>query len=695
MKKLFIFLFALFFFSNEVIQAQTATLPTGDGTIDSPYLITSWENLYWLSQNSSEWGKYYEQINDIDFADASPAINTWNAGSGWAPIGNSTTLFTGTYDGGCYRIDNLYINRPEADFISLFGNTSGAEIKNLGVTNVDMTGATYVSGLIGRAENTTKVTNCYATGAVTGNRDSHGGAGGNNVALLVGENITSSTVTNCYAIGNVLNGRYYVGVLVGSNHTGAQILNSYARGAARGMNSVGALAGSNTNSSEITNCYSFGSATAYSGTREGGITGYHNGSLSVINASFWNADSISAGVGAIGSGDTTGAIGVSSANMKVKSTFTGRGWDFIDETANGSRDDWNIDRNTNNGCPFLNFQPLTLPAGDTDYHLLGDGDVGVQFTIPNTSDLEIQVIRHNEEPEVVGILPGAVENLAPIYWTVRVISGTLDGTYSITLYLNNIPGIWNCPNLYILKRDNSSSAWEDVRNLVPPATLVHNCPTTITAEGLTALSEFVIGGEEDNPLPVEMSSFNGVSTNAGVTLNWKTASEKDNEGFLIFRNGLEIASYTNHEALKGQRTKSSATNYSFTDQDVYLGDAYTYTLVSVDLSGERHQYGRSVTVNITEEVIAESGKAERYALEQNYPNPFNPSTVIRYSLKNAGMATIKVFDMLGREVLSETRAGTAGWNTYHFNAGTLASGIYYYRIIAGSFVETRKMMLLK
>jgi|WetSurMetagenome_2_1015567.scaffolds.fasta_scaffold21154_1 hypothetical protein len=88
---------------------------------------------------------------------------------------------------------------------------------------------------------------------------------------------------------------------------------------------------------------------------------------------------------------------------------------------------------------------------------------------------------------------------------------------------------------------------------------------------------------------------------------------------------------------------------------------------------------------------------DRYALEQNYPNPFNPITVIRYQLPERTHVTLKVFDLLGREVatlLDESQE--AGCRSVTFDAaGGFASGVYLYRLVAGGFVETRKLMLLK
>jgi hypothetical protein len=89
--------------------------------------------------------------------------------------------------------------------------------------------------------------------------------------------------------------------------------------------------------------------------------------------------------------------------------------------------------------------------------------------------------------------------------------------------------------------------------------------------------------------------------------------------------------------------------------------------------------------------------AQNFELEQNYPNPFNPSTTIRFSLPTSQVVTLKVYDMLGREVatlVNGERLG-AGNYAYQFIANGLASGTYIYRLQAGSFVEAKKMTLVK
>jgi hypothetical protein len=93
---------------------------------------------------------------------------------------------------------------------------------------------------------------------------------------------------------------------------------------------------------------------------------------------------------------------------------------------------------------------------------------------------------------------------------------------------------------------------------------------------------------------------------------------------------------------------------------------------------------------------AESSLPEEFSLSQNYPNPFNPSTAIMFSLSQKVRATLRVYDMLGREVatlVDDERA--AGNYSVIWDAGRHASGIYFYRLVAGDFVQTRKLMLVK
>jgi len=100
-----------------------------------------------------------------------------------------------------------------------------------------------------------------------------------------------------------------------------------------------------------------------------------------------------------------------------------------------------------------------------------------------------------------------------------------------------------------------------------------------------------------------------------------------------------------------------------------------------------------VTVSVDEE---ESGVPESYSLSQNFPNPFNPSTAIKFQVPANGLVSVKVYDVLGREVATLVNDELSpGSYSVEWNAVGFASGVYFYRLEAAGFVETKKLLLIK
>jgi hypothetical protein len=307
---------------------------------------------------------------------------TWNGGAGFEPIGTNTTPFTGTLDGKHHAITNLYINRPDpwpndVD-VGLFGFIDdGCIIKNLGMINVDITGASsagalvaitgliadiYISnchvsgivsggygvgGLVGynRGGN---ISHSYSTAAVFGDGDiydytggfvginNHGGevalcfstgnvtASGSRSGGFVGSN--TGRIRECFAIGNV-NGGHSVGGFVGENdsttvngHFAGSIRNSYAIGNVSGTDWVGGFAGINWGvqslTSVIENCYSAGIVTG--STNTGGFVG-RIGDLYEINNCYW--DTLTSG-----QSSSAGGYGKTTAEMRQQATYNS--WNF-------------------------------------------------------------------------------------------------------------------------------------------------------------------------------------------------------------------------------------------------------------------------------------------------------------------------------------------------------------------------------
>lgn len=119
-------------------------------------------------------------------------------------------------------------------------------------------------------------------------------------------------------------------------------------------------------------------------------------------------------------------------------------------------------------------------------------------------------------------------------------------------------------------------------------------------------------------------------------------------------------------------------------------------------AGNDYVFGRGYNLNFTRTVIITGVPSENgnvppvYSLSQNYPNPFNPSTTIRFLVSTSTQVTLKVFDIVGREVatLVNERLQAGSYETT-FNANVVASGMYLYRLQAGDFVQTKKMLVVK
>jgi hypothetical protein len=148
-----------------------------------------------------------------------------------------------------------------------------------------------------------------------------------------------------------------------------------------------------------------------------------------------------------------------------------------------------------------------------------------------------------------------------------------------------------------------------------------------------------------------------------------------------------IAGYANNGNLKGMGTSSSGRGYSYTDSKVNLGSTYQYKIQSVDVTGTTEDLTMlSVTVDAP----------KSYAVYQNYPNPFNPTTSISFDIPSRSVVSLKVFDLLGREVSTIVSGELqAGRYTRQWNATDISSGVYFYRLQAGTYSETKKLLLLK
>lgn len=191
----------------------------------------------------------------------------------------------------------------------------------------------------------------------------------------------------------------------------------------------------------------------------------------------------------------------------------------------------------------------------------------------------------------------------------------------------------------------------------------------------------------NEPLPVELTSFNAAIRNGLVDLKWETKTEVNNYGFEVERK-ISTSDWSKIGFVEGHGSTNSPKYYSYSDKPVGTGKI-AYRLKQIDNDG-KFEYSPEVEVLV-------DNLPNGFVLEQNYPNPFNPETSIRFALKEDTKATLKVYNSLGAEIAT-LFDGTAEAGRYYdvkFGSSDLASGFYIYKLVAGEYVSVKKMLLMK
>ena len=413
------------------------TYSGGTGEPDNPYQIAAVADWQELMATPADWNKCFLLTADIDLG-----------GITIIPIGtNYSNSFTGVFNGQGFVIRNVVINLPDSDFIGIFGFVrGGAQIRNLGLDNVNVTGRSYVGGLVGGTESGSitgcsvavivngvtlvgglmgfndkgLINSCYSSGTVNGTWDAVGG--------LVGGNYNGPAIC-CYSTANVTGTGRYVGGLAGVNHS--SIICCYSTGTVSAKGYVGGLVGVNNSSAGlITSCYSTGAVNG-TGKYVGGLVGSHSyGSISFsystgsvsgtsyvggltgsntegfITSCFWDIQTSGQATSAGGTGKTT-------VEMQTQPTYLNVGWDFVGESANGLHDFWQIAPN--------DYPSFAVP----DWTLAGNGTADSPYLVESVADLAKVWLRPNADYRLNANL-----DLSGISWSTAIISqftGVFDG----------------------------------------------------------------------------------------------------------------------------------------------------------------------------------------------------------------------------------------------------------------------------
>ncbi|MGA9365312.1 MAG: T9SS type A sorting domain-containing protein [Bacteroidota bacterium] len=190
-------------------------------------------------------------------------------------------------------------------------------------------------------------------------------------------------------------------------------------------------------------------------------------------------------------------------------------------------------------------------------------------------------------------------------------------------------------------------------------------------------------------LPIQLASLSAaVVRDNDVKVSWRTVSETNNYGFEVFRRRGQTGEWKKLGFLEGHGTTLIPQSYSYVDQSVSFGKYY-YSIKQIDLDGSSKTFPEiEVSVGVG---------PDKFLLGQNYPNPFNPTTTIDFTVPVKTSVTLKVYNVLGQEISTAFKANVDGGRVYTvpFDASGFSSGVYIYRLVAGSFVDTKKMLLMR
>lgn len=263
-------------------------------------------------------------------------------------------------------------------------------------------------------------------------------------------------------------------------------------------------------------------------------------------------------------------------------------------------------------------------------------------------------------------------------WTFSTIAG---GAFR---GMTNVPG----SNIFITVGNSGSCYYSD--NFGPWISMTTGSTATLRCIDATANYAWAAGNSgtmlrlSGYPVPVELTSFTATIVDRNVQLNWSTATEVNNRGFEVQRKS-STGDFVPVAFIEGHGTTQQPQSYSYTDK-VEAGK-YSYRLKQIDFNG----------ANAYSEIVEVDARIPaKFGLSQNYPNPFNPSTTINYDVAKETNVSLKVYDAIGNEVatlVNETKA--PGTYDVIFDASNLSNGVYFYKIQAGNFTSTKKLILMK
>jgi hypothetical protein len=298
---------------------------------------------------------------------------------------------------------------------------------------------------------------------------------------------------------------------------------------------------------------------------------------------------------------------------------------------------------------------------------------GLGLEIKSTSELGNTTIKRGMALQSNDLLSNPISR----YYDITSTGG---GIRDIIFHYNEADLKGDEENLSVFKSEDVGLTWTKLSGTR------NTTDNTVLVTGLTSFSRFTLA-DEGSPLPVELQSLKATVNGNMVEITWQTITEINCYGFEIERKQDNLEMWNNIGFVAGHGNCNSIKNYLFLDKTVTSGK-YFYRLKQLDIDG-KYTYSRVIEIDI-------KNIPTKYELAQNYPNPFNPSTTIKFTIPQKEFVTLKIYDILGKEVTALINEEmNAGNHTKIWEAKNLSSGVYFYKLNAGKFTETKKMILVR
>ena len=365
-----------------------------------------------------------------------------------------------------------------------------------------------------------------------------------------------------------------------------------------------------------------------------------------------------------------------------------------DDTASNFEKSWD-----NGGTPGSQNQYDSDPSAPADgassnYGTLPGGGGGSEFTLADASGGTTVTLN------AFTIYSGVEQPNIGTYKSIKKyvhLSGTPSDGTTVYLYYTDAEftasGIANESDLKVAAWDGSS--W----TIYPRGSASDTAANLVTAENVSSFSDWVL--LEDAPLPVVLSDFYAEFAANELAIVWTTQSEVNLNGWNIYKansDNFDTAIVMNGNLITAEGTSTESHTYRYVDNsNPTAGDTYYYWLESVDNNG-MSALSNPISYTVPENDNPDSPNANtKYGLAQNYPNPFNPSTEIKFRLDKDSKAKLEIYNIKGQKVetLFDGFAKANQEISRVWNANTITSGVYFYKLTAGGRTITKKMILMK